>query len=522
LKAIDALLPVALLGTARAGDVPSVLRAIGGAAGELLEAVAADAAADPPVKVLRSAGVLTQCQRVAFVAEPAGSDEEPEPDLTSDAAALPEADWAAHIERLVSDGPFTLQQELMRIVAERGWRIPARTLPATLNLAASEPRLRTVIASAIGVRGRWLAGRRARWRDAIGPPASPTDDDWSHGGIAARAAFLRSERLRDPDAARERLRAELPQLGADERAKLVACLAVRLSPADEPLLDALLVDRAADVRRTAAGLFARLPESARARAIGEALAALLVRTNNGTWSIEAPEAEHPRAKALGLEPRPKSDTLGERAWRAYQLARNAPLSFWTAHTGMTPHETVQWAAASDWSQSLLRGMHDALLGAPETAWVAALLDGWQPKILGPSRAHVQALLPWSQQERLWTARLDRDAASGLAVIVTEVAQAAGPNQRLSAHLAERLAQFLAGTIGTMRSPIGPLEREAALATVAAMPDSALEKLRVVSRAEGLPDALAESVDAIERFADLRLRLRALAPAPATLPDPRNP
>lgn len=520
MKAIDALLPVALLGTERAGDVPAAVRKISGIADEVLSALAADGTVAPHTLVLRAAAVLGQCQRVGFVVAPPSAP--PGSIVTEGPPALDDPEWLVRIERVFELGPAALQHDLLRTVAARGYRLHAKLLPAALDLASSEPSLRDAVGAVLGGRGRWLAGQRKRWTDALAPPASPTEDDWSHGRTAARVAFLRHERATAPDAARERLTGELAQLGADERTELVGCLAVGLGPADEVLLQALLGDRAVEVRRRAARLLVRLPASARSTAIGAALAALLGKDKRGAWTIDAPDTEPPGVKALGLEPRPKTDELGERAFWLFQLVRNAPLATWTTNTGMSPAEIVAWAAKSDWSAALLRGIRDALLAAPDLEWTRALLGKWVVKALGPSDEDVQALLPWPERERVWKAHLERERAPGLLHVVDEIASVAGPEDRLGPDLAALLARLLSVSLGTNDSAFDGDDADSLLVACAALPDVALSPLKTIRRDDRLMPRFDETVDRVEQLVDVRLRIASLASAPPAAVIPRIP
>ena len=340
------LLPAAMVGTDKmAFSSP----ALSGPIGALLAQLQAQAT-QPALALLQTAGVLALCERAGQHGTARAAS------ALDTAVAAPETAPALHAQNLqislrwaLAEAPVRLQVELLQRLNAAGLRLPASLLPLALEAGQRSVALRPALLAVLGERGRWLAGQNRYWRYAQGSAAdAPLETRWSDGSLAQRVALLKGERQCDPASARERLSAALPELPAKERAELAAVLTEGLSMADEALLVALCKDRGNDVRQTARALLVQLPGSAATqRAIARLQPCLekpatLKSLLGAKWKIDAPQAAADDWKADGLEAeRPKNDSLGERAWWLYQLARQVPLAWWVQHTGMTPAALLQ-------------------------------------------------------------------------------------------------------------------------------------------------------------------------------------
>lgn len=434
----SALLPAATVGTDRQpGPWPLPAGDIGALARRAAEG------ADPATGLLRAAAVLAVCG-LAGAQGPTWT--EPLPPAAPD-DTLPALDAGAALDALawvLQDGPARLQHEGLLCLAAAGLRLPERLLPLALELGRRSVSLRAPLLDVLGERGLWLAAQRADWAYAAGTSEAARDDGaWTDGTLEQRRAWFTQARAADPAAARERLQAALPELPARERADLVAALATGLGPADEALLDLLRMDRSREVRQAALQLLLRLPDAAHPQRAAARLAPLLTLERGllrRRWMLEAPTATGGDWKADQLDtPRPEKDSLGERAWWLYQLVRQVPLPWWSAHTGMTAAELLAWAAGTDWTEALLRGWTDVLFAAPEDAWCDALLDHWPPG-MRENPARVLGLLAPPQRDR----HLLRDARIGVPVttVILHALDACPPGQSLSVDLSGVLTDTL--------------------------------------------------------------------------------
>lgn len=441
------LLPPAMVGTDKK---PLQLPPLPGAVGALL-AQLPQHTEHPAQLLLQAAGILTVCER-------AGQRPQPTPLPASHVAAtvdnaqpaLPDPALHATLRWLLTEAPQHLQIHWLEQLAVAGWRLPAALLPLALDTAQRASVLRPAVSAVLGERGRWLAHQNSSWRYAAGTAeTAPADTRWQEGTLAQRLQLLRQERQSHPAQGRARLQASLSDLPAKERAELLAVFQTGLSADDAELLTALAQkDKSREVRQTARVLLVQLPDSAITQAaIARLQACVQASGKNAVWTIAPPEAADPDWKNHGIElERPKYESLGERAWWLYQLARQVPLVWWTQHTCMAPEALLQWVAQNDWRDALVRAWWDVLRPAPDAAWCHALLQHWPGKALPDSQAAVLALLPTEQREPYWLRQLegvDKSSADQLEAMVQQITAAYPPGQHLSLALSEQLLAKIA-------------------------------------------------------------------------------
>ncbi|GAA0744557.1 DUF5691 domain-containing protein [Ideonella azotifigens] len=435
------LLPQAMVGTDRQAQA---LPTWPGEVGALVAASATSG--QPATDLLRAATVLAVCSLAGAQGAtwtqplPASAPEDHLP-------TLPPGPVQSALVWTLQEGPASLQQQAFAALAHAGLRLPTGLLPQALALGRRSLALRPLLLPVLGERGLWLAAQNEEWRHVGGVSAEAADEArWQEGSFEQRRAFLRQERAADPAAARERLQAALTELPAQERADLLTVLADGLGADDEPLLDSLRADRSREVRQAALALLLRLPNAAHPTRAAARMAALLKQERallRKRWTVDAPTELPADAKADNLDtPRPKNDTLGERAWWLYQLVRQVPLAWWTTHTDMDAAELLAWGLGTDWAEALLRGWRDVLFAAPEAAWCEALLDRWPAVSLRDDPASVLALLPLAARERHWLRRLQANELGGLLTVVQQVLAANPPGQSLSPTLSAALVTAL--------------------------------------------------------------------------------
>ena len=140
-------------------------------------------------------------------------------------------------------------------------------LPMALDTRDAETR--RLLHPLLGKRGLWLSRFNPAWLWASemleAPPGSvPANAQvlWQEGSRDQRIEVLRRVRAADPGLAREWILATWRREKAELRAELLPALKVHLSPADEPLLEQALDDRAGGVRAAAAEILRTLSTSA--------------------------------------------------------------------------------------------------------------------------------------------------------------------------------------------------------------------------------------------------------------------
>ncbi len=402
------LATIALLGTERRA------LALPAPAGPLGQALAQIDQADQPGALLGAAALLAAYQQAArspakataSAAEPC----EPEQLLPCPPAAL------QHLWAIVNGAQRALLPEWLAALSARGLRVPHALLPDLLELGRSQPELRGAIVPALGRRGAWLAAQNPDWAFArgIGVRLGETEaldarahELWDTGGRGARAALLFEARQTAPARARELLQRTWASDKADERVALLGTFEQGLSMDDEPLLEALLDDRSKEVRRSAAGLLVRLPESRLVARMRERATAMLswvppakVRIFKGRrgarLEYNPPAQFDPAWGRDAVEARPPAhlEKLGERAWWLLQIIGCVPPSDWSGGWGATPAELAEAARQGDWGAALLAGWRAAAANHRDAAWAEALLRH------DPHMAELLPVLSPARQEAL--------------------------------------------------------------------------------------------------------------------------
>src|SRR5207302_10561084 len=164
--------------------------------------------------------------------------------------------------------------------------------------------------------------------------AGAGEDAWRLGGKSQRRGYLTVLRARDPAAARE-LIAQSWETAGPERVMFLSVLASEgLSLADEPLLEAALDERDAEVRGWAAHLLARLPGSALGQRMARRALGCL-RIEAGVLSehvVTSPPVQWDNAmRRDGVSPRGGGDLrqLDDRTHLLHEVLARTPLRTWT-------------------------------------------------------------------------------------------------------------------------------------------------------------------------------------------------
>lgn len=285
--------------------------------------------------------------------------------------------------RLLGGEHGALLGEWLTLARQAGCRVPPEALPALLGTGATRLDLREAIRPVLGERGTWLATLNPDWT-WVSDAASGDDSAWETGERAARLAVLERWRRVDPGRARDLVARTWKEDPPEDRTAFLAALDPGLSMADEAFLETALLDRRKEVRHTAAGLLARLPDSALVKRMVDRAAALLRWTagTDGSWArlararpavleVTLPDQCDKAMQRDGLEVRPPQG-LGEKAWWLIQMLEVVPLRTWTRAWNVAPTDIVAASQAGEWKDVLIEAWTRAATRQHDAEWADAL------------------------------------------------------------------------------------------------------------------------------------------------------
>ena len=418
--------------------------------GTVIRELADSADASPELSartLLRGAGALFLCGRAGYQPPKAGENmtipgrapDEVRKMLPEDA---PVTDMCGEIFR---GSQRRLQWEVLAGLEARGMALPHSLLVPALVMGRAAPSLRPLLARTAGARGLWLASLNPDWSMFA---TSSADDElevdvWEHGRPMQRQAFFLAARKKNPSWARELFEQDFSSMDAAERNSLLGLFEHGLSGEDEELLERLLFkDRSREVKKTAASLLSRLPDSRYVTRMGERLcscmeaflsapapsglsgvlraAAAAVGLGNGSVFITPPESyDKSWAEDLITEKSPFSQ-FGPRAGWLYQMAAAVPPSWWTKITGRSADEVLAIAGRSEWKKPLHMAFGDAVLRTKDADFARAMLKDMKSGGVWPSSSGrsldafaLAAMLDREEREKEWEKLLSADTFTAL-------------------------------------------------------------------------------------------------------------
>ncbi|GAB3209047.1 DUF5691 domain-containing protein [Nocardia tengchongensis] len=361
------LVSAALVGTARRQADRSGLAAP--------VASAATTLTGDPAAVLLESIALQDCFARGGIT--AGSAEHGGAAADDERPLLPAAAGARLIDMLADNSPFL--EEWFALAGPRDFRAPDGLVSVLLDRAKALAPHREPLLRLAGARGRWLAAQHPGWKSLV-RAAAEDDSVWSHGRATERRSWLAQLRQRDPAAASAALAGSWRTESGPGKADLLAVLADGLSLADEPLLETALDDRRAEVRRLAADLLGRLPDSAFAQRMSQRAAAWL---SFGTGPVTpslvttGPGVLDDAARRDGV-----GDSFGYTAYHAggapdmaaewlQRVVAGTPLRHWERLLG-SAEAAVRVSMSEAVCGPMFAGWTDAALAQGDPEWARAL------------------------------------------------------------------------------------------------------------------------------------------------------
>lgn len=411
------LVSVALMGTARRGVDGITLDSA-------VTTAVPQRAGEPATRLLDTAALQDLYLRAGRLP---GTAPRPAPAVDDPRPVLPRQ-AAARLSRLLADkSPFL--PEWFAAAEPFDFRLPDVLCVQALSAAAADTTSRGRLLRLAGRRGRWLAARNPAWAkladefpidrgvlesaepasaaqpdsgttgDTLSSETAPGEeattgtlpaghDIWLFGTAGERKDWFRELRGSDAAAALAVLDAAWPKESGPVKAELLGLLKTGLGPADEPLLERALDDRRGDVRRTAAGLLARLPGSAFGARMTARLSTWVTVGADGALLVEVPAEVDAQTRRDGItdstdQPTLRWDTVDATVQTLHQVIAATPLGAWTGILGTAGTAATATAALSTplparYAKAIVDGWVDAALAARDSVWARELFGRATP------------------------------------------------------------------------------------------------------------------------------------------------
>lgn len=350
---------------------------------------------------------------------------------------------------LMLGGQYTeLLPEWLAALDKAGLRVPDSHLPALLQRGHKQAELQPGIVGAVGRRGHWLAAQNPDWAYVAG--AGDGGDEaihtsWRTGSRVERKALLRRLRASDPDRARDLVATTWSEESPEERAAFLEAFGEGLGMADEPFLEAALDDRRKEVRRRAAELLARLPESRLVQRMIERVNPLLgyrrgLLGRGVRLEVSLPDACDTGVLRDGVEPKPPAGS-GEKAWWLQQMLGTIPPRHWCARWNASPSALIKAARSGEWGTLLLTAWSAAAGLHRDPEWAEGLLETYLDGAMETAIGDLVDVLPTARREALLT-RAVRAYKGPLKTSGRVVALLAAPQRQWSLDLSREVLRAI--------------------------------------------------------------------------------
>jgi hypothetical protein len=285
---------------------------------------------------------------------------------------------AQHLALMLGGAHREALSEWLHALASTGRRVRELLLSSLLDYGVGNRDEREAIIFVLGKRGIWLAAQNPAWNYITSTDLA--EEIWQTGTPEERLSVLKQVRRKDAAKVLELLSQSWQQESPQDRARFIETLQINLGMNDEPFLENALDDKRKEVRRAAADLLARMPESRLCKRMLERALPLLNYKSGlrSRFEVTLPEECDKAMARDGIDSSsPYSqagDKLGQKSFVLSQILGNTPIQFWRKHWKITTKDILKLTDKNEWQQVLSLAWFNAAQRFHDEEMATALLE----------------------------------------------------------------------------------------------------------------------------------------------------
>ena len=361
----DDLLKLSLLGTERIGLPPELLHR--------MEQAGADVDGDAASILAQAVSLLSLEYRAGLPLAVVDIERLPAPpEAAQNATVACSALSVRHLQMILNGDFGAALREFVEVAQQYQRTLPPIALPDLLTKSVNNLEFWELVQPLTGARTEWLIQLNPAWRSL----RTVIDSKWwETGNTDERHLYLQRLRQYDPQRATELLQERFSELDRTEQLALLKLLKRKSGDYDEAFLETQLKARRKEVRRQAAELLSRLPDSAYVQAIFDQVIPL-INYRKKNIQVELPDLPEANQNGLQLPINLKDYTGGARANYLGQLLERIPPDRWESLFDAEPSVALRTWLESNEPDLVRLALVRATLRFEDVHWREALLRHW--------------------------------------------------------------------------------------------------------------------------------------------------
>jgi len=291
------------------------------------------------------------------------------------------------LKDILEEDADSLLQLWLQLCSRKGQLIPPSLLPALLDKATLQKKLRTLVEDCMGKRGEWLSAFNKSWNFTA---AETAEERWLTGKPEQRKEVLEHLRATNPALARQWIQETWAQENANSKAELLKAFHVNPDAKDVEWLESIMTEKSQKVKEEALNLLRQIPLSSIIQHYWQLVqesvrlkkeSAFLGLTSKNVLTIQVPAD----INEVGIEKISNQKEFTDEEFILYQLVGYIPPYFWEEYFQSTPADILQLFGRHKTSAKLIPAIVTATARFKELTWA--------PLFTGDKDRHYVSLLP---------------------------------------------------------------------------------------------------------------------------------